>query len=167
MKTFAFTLLSCFLLLGCKQYSVSLNEKVLYTPAPLFTHFSLADRQLQSCVDQTIKDLKATKAQDLTSLNCSHAGIESIEGLGIFTELQHLHRANNSISNISALTSLPKLETLILRDNKVTEGAPLLNLLHLLHLDISNNAQFDCQIAIQLRQNLSPLKPRLTFPEHC
>ncbi|MGN0920814.1 MAG: leucine-rich repeat domain-containing protein [Cellvibrio sp.] len=167
MKIFAAILTSCLILLGCKQYSVSLNEKVLYTPAPLFTQFSVADRRLQQCLDQTIKDIKATRAQDVKILNCAHAGIESLEGLRVFSSIEQLNLSNNQIRNISELAWLPRLEVLMLQENTIIDGAPLLNLLHLLHLDVTENPSFDCQITAQLKRNLEQLKPKLVFPQHC
>lgn len=154
-------------LAGCKNYSVSLNDKTVYTPAPLFKNYEIADAKLNDCVEQTISDLNITKAEELIRLNCSDAGINSIAGLDKFFALAELNLANNQINDISVLGNLGRLEVLVLNNNQIKNSAPLLNLLHLQTLDLTKNPNMACKDLYQLAQNLSPLKPQLKLPEQC
>lgn len=161
-------LLSCFaLLISCKQYAVSLNDNVIYTPLPLFTGFRVADARLQTCLDQTILDLKATRIEEVTHLNCSNAGITSLAGIKIFYALKTVNLANNNIQDINELQYLARTQIIDLSNNAIKNGAPLLHLLHLLELNLAENSQFDCAILPQLTKNLADQKPRLTVPAHC
>lgn len=151
---------------GCKNYSISVNDNTVYTPAPLFTNYQLADTKLKDCVEQTITDSNITKAEDLTRLNCSNAGISSLEGLDKFFALTELNLANNRLTNINTLTKLGRLEVLVLENNQIKDPAPLLSLLHIQSLDVSQNPM-SCKDLYQLRSNLKDQKPDLTLPEQC
>ncbi len=163
----ALTLMCSTLFQGCKNYSVSLNDKTVYTPAPLFTNYQIVDEKLHACVEQTIYDLKITKADELTRLNCSNAGITSLAGLDKFFALAELNLANNQISDISALGKLGRLEVLLISNNAIANPAPLLNLLHLQQLDIIRNPGMNCKDLYQLAENLQHQKPDFKFPEQC
>lgn len=162
---FAITILSA-CLLGCKNYSVSVNDKTVYTPASLFDNYQLADAKLKDCVEQTIYDLHITKAEDLTRLNCSNAGITSVEGLDKFFALTELNLANNRLTDIGGIAKLGRLEVLILKNNQIKNPAPLLNLLHLQSLDVSENPMA-CKDLYQLNKNLESQKADLKLPEQC
>lgn len=163
----AFTLVCSAVLIGCKSYSVSVNDKTVYTPAPLFKNYQIADEKLNTCVEQTIADLNITKAEELIRLNCSNAGITSVTGLDKFFALAELNLASNQLSDISALGNLGRLEVLVLTNNQIKNPAPLLSLLHLQTLDLTGNPNMACKDLYQLAQNLAPLKPQLTLPEQC
>ncbi len=163
----ALTLLCSTLFQGCKNYSVSLNDKTVYTPAPLFTNYQIADVKLHACVEQTIYDLKITKAEELTRLNCSNAGIISLTGLDKFFALTELNLANNQISDINTLGKLGRLGVLLINNNSIKNPAPLLNLLHLQQLDTTYNPGMSCKDLYQLAANLQHQKPDLKFPEQC
>ena len=157
----------CGLCAGCKNYSVSVNDKTVYTPASLFTNYQITDVKLKDCVEQTIYDLHITKAEDLTRLNCSNAGISSLQGLEKFFALAELNLADNQISNINVLEKLGRLEVLVLNNNAIKHSAPLLKLLHLQMLDVSQNPALACKDLHQLADNLKHQKPDLKFPQHC
>lgn len=152
---------------GCKNYSVSVNDKTVYTPASLFTNYQITDAKLKDCVEQTIYDLHITKADDLTRLNCSNAGITSLQGLEKFFALTEVNLADNQISDISVLEKLGRLEVLLLNNNAIKSSAPLLKLLHLQMLDVSQNSALACKDLYQLADNLKHQKPDLKFPQQC
>jgi hypothetical protein len=103
---------------GCQQYEVNLNGRTLYRPAPLFSDFVLADKALSACVKQTILDRAITRQEDLVSLKCTYASIESLEGLERFTQLQVLDLRHNRIGRwVSQPWAL--LQRLDLRGNPV------------------------------------------------
>lgn len=110
-------LLALLLVGACADYEFSVNDKLVYTPLPLFSDYLLPDTSLQGCVRQTISDEKITRAELLQALNCSHAGIRSLEGLESFTELHTLNLGNNQLSDASPLNTLNKLQRVNLEGN--------------------------------------------------
>lgn len=152
---------------GCKNYSVSVNENVVYTPPSIFKDYQLADSQLHDCVEQTIYDLHISKAEDLTRLNCNNAGIKSLAGLDKFFALTELNLADNQLADITEIGKLGRLEKLILTNNKINNPAPLLHLLHLTQLELGDNPQMTCADLQQLQQNLKNQKFTLTLPKQC
>ena len=165
-----------FLLLGltvlttisaCQKYRVSVNDNVVYTPPGIFKNYQINDPNLADCVEQTIFDLNATRVEDITQLNCSHAGIVSLAGLSKFYELKALNLAENKISDIEELGKLGRLQTLILNNNRITDITPLLQLLHLQDLQLEKNPQINCAPLPQIISNLNPLEAKILAPEHC
>jgi len=154
-------------IVGCKTYSVSLNNNIVYTPLPVFTDFAITDTHLSDCVEQTINDKKITKAEDLKQLNCSHAGINSIAGLEKFYHLEQLNLSENNLQSVSTLKNFSKLEVLILRKNNLTTAEPLLGMLALRELDVSENAKLACGDLKQLAANFNKEDLKLTLPEQC
>lgn len=155
------------LLISACGYSVSVNERVVYTPAPLFDDYSITDQRLADCVLQTITDLKITKASDLKRLNCSNAGIHSLAGLEVFTGLEELNLAQNSVQSLSELTPMTQLKVLILSGNMLKNVAPLLSLLKLQTLDLNENNQLACADILQLEKNWVELETILIKPQQC
>jgi Leucine-rich repeat (LRR) protein len=155
------------LIAGCKTYSVSLNNNVVYTPLPLFKDFAIADTHLSDCVEQTINDKKITKAEELKQLNCSNAGIKSLAGLETFYHLEQLNLSENNLQSIFSLKNFSKLEVLILRKNNLTSAEPLLGMLTLRELDVSENAKLACGDLKQLAANFTKEDLKLALPEQC
>jgi len=160
-------LVSSLLTTGCKNYSVSVNENVVYTPPSIFKDYQIADTQLRDCVEQTIYDLHITNAEDLTRLDCSNAGIKSLAGLNKFFALKELNLADNQLADISEIGQLGRLEKLVLTNNNIKNPAPLLHLLHLTQLHLTRNPQMTCKDLKQLQQNLINQKLDLKLPEQC
>ncbi len=136
-----FSLLPLILVLGsCADYEFSVNNKRVYTPLPLFSDFSLADPALQTCVSQTISDEKITRVELLEKLNCSHAGIRSIEGLEQFINLQILNLGENQLRNVGSLSALTQLQ----------------------RVNLDGNPELDCASLGNLQKSLE-----ITLPSHC
>lgn len=152
---------------GCKSYSVSLNNTVVYTPPSLFKDFTIADTHLRACVEQTIIDKHITKAGDLKQLNCSNAGIASLAGLEKFYAIEQLNLSENALQSIAQLSNFSQLKVLILRKNNLTSAEPLLRMLALRELDISENAKLDCGDIKQFAKNTHQVNLKLTQPEQC
>lgn len=159
-------LLTC-LLSGCKNYSISLNDNTLYTPAGIYKDFQIADAALRDCVTQTLFDEKITRAEDLTRLNCSNAGVKSLEGLGKFFALTEINLSENALVNIDELGKLGRLEILLLNKNAIQSTAPLLTLLHLRKLDLSSNPIQDCDNLQQIKKNLAYNKTEFILEGVC
>lgn len=160
-------LVTSLLTAGCKNYSISVNENVVYTPPSIFKDYQLADTQLRDCVEQTIIDLQITRAEDLTQLNCSNAGIKSLAGLDKFFALKELNLADNQLTDISEIGKLGRLEKVVLTNNKIKNPAPLLHLLHLTQLHLGNNPHMTCKDLQQLQHNLQNQKLYLILPKQC
>lgn len=151
------------LLVGaCQGYDVTLNEKVVYSPKPLFRDYTTPDPGLRTCLEQAINDGVITNAQQLTRLDCSFAGIEDLEGLAVFTSLTELRLSANKVRNLVEVGKLADLEALYLDDNQVIDPVPLDQLLALRHLDLSGNPALQCPRPGTLAQVTT-----LVLPKHC
>jgi hypothetical protein len=149
-------------LAACGNYDFTVNEKVVYTPRPLFADFEVPDDALRACLEQAIKDDRVTAASELSALNCSHAGIASLEGLGVFTGISRLKLSSNRIRNLTELARLTVLEELFLDDNQVVDPVPLYELPALYRLDLSGNPDLQCPASGALLR-----VEHLELPAHC
>jgi internalin A len=147
---------------ACADYSVTFNERPLFTPPGLFADFEFADAALAECVAQHIVDQSVTRAEELVRLNCSHAGVQDLEGLQLFAGLRHLSLSANAIADVSPLAGLAQLETLLLADNLVEDAADLWQLPALTRLDLSGNPGLICP-----RADEGAGVAELTLPAHC
>ena len=157
--------LACLALLSlaaCGNYDFTVNEKVVYTPRPLFADFEVPDDALRACLEQAITDGRVTAARELSTLNCSHAGIASLEGLGVFTGISRLKLSSNRIRNLGELARLTVLEELFLDDNQVVDPVPLYELPALYRLDLSGNPGLRCPAGGALLR-----VEQLELPAHC
>ena len=150
------------LLAGCGSYDFTVNDKVVFSPKPLFTDYDIADAALDACIKQAIVDGQVTSAAQLASLNCSDAGIRDLSGLGVFTGLTRLKLSRNEIRNLMELRSLSSLEELYLDGNRVVDPVPLYELLSLRLVDLAENPSLQCPSSTAM------LRAReLTLPAHC
>ncbi len=162
----AATLLSgLFILLsGCADYQFTFNEQVIYEPPSLLSNFQVADSHLASCIAQTVEDQKVTAIEQLESLACSNAGIESLAGIEQFTELKQLNLDSNQISDIQPLSNLIKLELLYLAHNDLKNISPLTHLKKLHTLRLSGNDALECKPLLLIQDQI---EQSLEAPEHC
>ena len=152
------------LLAGCQGYEVSVNDRQVYSPTPLYTGFQTADHNLQQCIDQHIEDQRITRAGQLLRLRCSHAGISSLAGIEHFAALTELDLSDNKLQDIVPVTQLGRLVHLNLANNRISDADPLLALVNLQTLDVQGNPEIACDTVMQLAQsqNINPALPR-----HC
>lgn len=154
-------ILAASLLLGaCAGYEVTLNERPLYQPKPVFTDFRVLDTNLQRCLDQTLKDQAVGAPGELRDLNCSQAGIESLAGLELFAGLQRLRLSGNQLTELKALAGLGRLTELYLDHNRLGRVPELRQLSALERLDLAGNPALDCG-------DLPAMAAGLSAPEHC
>ena len=154
--------LALILLAACENYDFKVNEKVVYSPAPLFSDFDVADEALRGCLEQAIEDKGVRAAAQLSALNCSHAGIEDLSGLATFTGVVTLKLSSNNIRNLVELGTISQLQELYLDDNRVVDPVPLYELPALRYLDLSGNPQLQCPA------NAAFLRVKtVILPEHC
>lgn len=149
---------------GCSKYSLTLNDGVVYSPAPLFKDYNITDQNLRNCVAQTIIDREIKSAQQLQRLVCTSAGIESLAGLDTFKQLRQLNLNSNALQDLDSLAGLSKLEILDVSDNSIEDASALLKLLSLKRLNIEQNTALKCADIEQLA-NFS--QAELKLPKHC
>ncbi len=162
-QTLLLTLL-IFSLTGCGPYSISVNEKEVYTPPPLFIHFTMADAALKNCLIQTITDNHITTPAELKLLSCTKAGIKSIKGLEIFEGIIQLNLSDNSISSTAQLYQLSQLEVLLLENNQLTDIQSLLTLPKIKELNLAGNPMILCSDIDQLKKRSIDT---LMLPQEC
>lgn len=150
------------LVTGCQQYDVTLNDKLVYEPKRLFRDYSITDSALAGCVAQAIIDQQVTEAIDLTQLNCSNAGVGSLDGLAIFSRLKGLKLSNNRIRNLVELSNMVQLETVILDKNSIVDPIPLRHMRALALLDLTGNYALQCP-----QQGEFDHVATLKLPEYC
>jgi Leucine-rich repeat (LRR) protein len=151
-----------FLLCACQGYDVKVNEKIVYAPTPLFRDYTVPDPGLNSCLEQVINDGVITNAQQLTTLDCSFAGIENLDGLSVFNGLTVLRLSANNVRNLVEITKITSLEALYLDDNQIVDPVPLGQLPALRHLDLSGNSALQCPRPGSLAQVTTVI-----LPKHC
>lgn len=154
--------LSLLLITACSNYDLTINERVVYTPDPLFTGFDVPDDALRECIRDAIDNEKVTHASALSRLKCAGAGIETLAGLSTFSELEQLDLSSNNIADIGELASLTVLQILYLEDNRVIEAVPLYQLPALQQLDLSGNPGLVCPGSGSLLRVAN-----VTLPRHC
>lgn len=89
-------LLLVLLLSGCADYRVTVNERTVYNPDPLFTEYLIPDPGLHACVAATIEQQKISSVSQLLELDCRDRGINRLEGLEAFVSLRYLNLQGNA-----------------------------------------------------------------------
>ncbi len=138
-----FPLILC-LLGACQQYDVSVNDRVVYTPQPLFTDYAMADPALQDCVTSAIDYHKVSSAHQLQELSCRDMGISTLAGISTFSGLRQLDLSGNEISSIRELALLSSLVEVYLAANRIENPLPLADLLALDTVDLTDNPTLRC-----------------------
>ncbi|MDP4652081.1 MAG: hypothetical protein NWR12_11210 [Haliea sp.] len=139
-----------------------MNERVVYSPRPLLTDFQVKDPALRACLEQAINDNKISSIGELQTLDCSGAGVRSIEGLGSFSSLSWLNLGGNTLTDIRELGVLLELRSVMLDDNRIEDAAPLYRLPELAVVNLHGNSSLSCPQPIHW-----PSLERLTLPRHC
>lgn len=156
--------LCLFLLSGCQNYQVSLNEIAIYQPPAVLTEISATDSGLRACLQQWTTDLAITDPNQLQIVNCSHAGISTLVGLNQFRAIEQLNLADNTIDSLVGVTGLAKLSQLNLANNRITDVQVLFQLPNLTWLNLEGNSTVSCQDIAQLAE-LTTLT--VLAPKHC
>ncbi len=156
--------LAAIFLSACADYQFTVNDKVVYTPAPLFAEYDIPDPALRECVKQHVRDGSMTAAAQLSDLNCSHAGIKSLAGLETFHSLQRLKLSSNALSDLAPLAARSGLLELQLDGNQLRSLTPLRGLSELSYLSLLGNPALNCQEIAHFAEI-----PQLSLepPQHC
>jgi hypothetical protein len=153
---------ACLLLTACGNYDFTINDRVVYTPQPLFSEYEVPDEGLRQCIEQAINDNLVTAASQLYAVSCVEAGIGSLEGLSTFTQIEQLTLSSNQIDDISELAALTVLQVAYLDNNLIVDAVPLYQLPALRLVDLSANPALRCPPAGSLLRVES-----VTLPRHC
>lgn len=156
----------CGLLMACENYQVLVNDRAVYTPPPLLAGFTMEDESLRACVEQTIRDAKIRHPDELKQLICTSAGIDSLVGLHLFSQLEQINLADNNVQGLDPLTTLEHLTALSLKNNRVTVVTPLTGRQNLAFLDLSGNKELKCDQLETVAKTLAD-NVQLIAPDHC
>lgn len=141
-STGTFTLL----LAGCAGYQITLNERPIgQTPAELLQTSGVPDTNLASCIQQTVEDHRIHSTDQLTTLICTHAGIESLEGIQQFVNLEQVSLKNNALTSVAILSQLERLERLDLEGNAALNCAHLTLIRRRIGEQLAVNPPAHCQ----------------------
>ncbi len=149
---------------SCADYQFKVNDRVIYTPAPLYAEYEIPDEAFRECIKQHVGDGAMTNASQLTELNCSHAGVTSLEGIEVFTALARLKLSSNAITDVGPLAPLAQLSDIYLDGNSIRSLLPLRGLAELVYLDVKGNIQLVCA---ELPHFQAISKLTLVAPRHC
>ena len=112
-----FTLCVVTAITSCQRYTVTLNNQPVYSPAPLYKGYKIADEGLAACVKQAIADQKVTEPTALSTLSCTFAGVKDLNGIAVFSKLRSINLSNNQLASIEPLLFMAELSTVNLNDN--------------------------------------------------
>lgn len=164
IQAIAVLLLTAIIAIGCVDYRIEINDRLIYSPTPLFTDFLIADKALNNCVKQHISSEGITAASQLSNLNCGHAGIDSLLGLESFSKLEGLKLSHNQIGDLGPIVQLTLLQQLYLDNNKLSDISPLALLRTLKTIDLHGNEKLSCA---HVEATLGNHEIKIILPEQC
>ena len=122
---YGFIALMVVLLSGCANYAVTLNNISIITPIVLYQTKKIIDNAFNECVKQTIIDKQIKHPQTLKTIDCSHAGIEKLDGIQQFFALSEVRFQNNNLTSLTPLFFLDELTLVDLHNNTNIDCADL------------------------------------------
>lgn len=147
---------------GCSNYDITVNDTLIYGPSRLLSVQAVSDEALAACLRQHIEDANLTRVEQVTAVNCSNAGIGSLDGLAQFNAIDTLKLSGNALRNLVELERLTALTRLWLDDNQVIDAVPLAQLKQLTELDLSGNTKLQCPDKGLFAKDIT-----LRLPSHC
>jgi Leucine-rich repeat (LRR) protein len=97
------------LLLSCSDYEITLNDQPILLRKPVPEDVTVFDSGLSRCLSETLKMQSHTDISGLSALDCSFAGIKTLDGLEQFQGLVRVKLNDNELSDIGPLLSLGQL----------------------------------------------------------
>ena len=162
MRNLVLSIGATLLMVACQSYDVTINEKMVYSPAKLLTDYDITDPALRACISQRIEDEFISSSIELEWLNCGDGDIESLAGLAQFSGLKELKLSGNRIRNLVELGQIKTLQRVWLDGNRIVDPVPLTGLEQLQEVDLSNNPDLQCPTQTRFASTV-----RLTLPKHC
>ena len=153
------------LLTACKgPYTVTLNDRVLYTPNPDASEKLLSDPNLQGCLNQILLSSTNKDPQAVTLMACPNAGIQSLRGIENLPNMEQLDLSDNAINDLGPLVNLKKLRVLSLRNNGIRNISQLSSLPILRFVSLQGNDDIPCR---QLDNLAKKVGSSLNRPSNC
>ena len=109
---FAISLLS-----SCSDYEITLNDQPILLRKPVPVDVTVFDSGLSRCLSETLKMQSHTDISGLSTLDCSFAGIKTLDGLEQFQGLVRVKLNGNELSDIGPLLSLGQLAVADVENN--------------------------------------------------
>lgn len=154
-----------FALSACaRQYSVSVNQQVLYDPRPSSGLVRVADDGLQSCINLRTRTTEVDSVEDIDVLACPGLDIASLDGIRALSGLRFLDVAGNQLTTLDGLYGLPQLSSVNAPDNRLQDISSLLTLNTLTSAVLTGNPRIPCD---QLDTLQARLGADLLRPEQC
>ncbi|MEX2367322.1 MAG: hypothetical protein WD601_12020 [Pseudohongiellaceae bacterium] len=157
------------LLLGClpgacnSPYTITLNERVLYTPNPQLRGELVSDPNLQGCLNQIMMNSETAEPESITLLACPDAGITSIQGIEKLSNLEQLELSDNRISDLGPLANLRNLRLVSMANNDIRSISPLMPLPTLRFVSLQGNENIPCRQLDNLEEKLGNTLTRPLF----
>lgn len=150
---------------GCaRQYSVSVNQQVLYDPRPSSGLVRVADNGLQSCINLRTRTSEIESVDDIEVLACPGLDIASLDGIRALNGLRFLDLAGNQLTTLDGLYGLTRLSSVNAPDNQLQDISSLLTLNTLTSAVLTGNPRIPCD---QLDSLETRLGANLLRPEQC
>ena len=124
------------------------DEVVIVTPPPERVVDAISDPQLLGCLASQQNDL----IESVTSVICRNQGVQSLNGLEYFSNLDYLDVRGGAITDLTPLANLSLLRSLVLSGNSVTDFTPLYNLSNLRALNLTAMSLTDISFLSNLSQ---------------
>lgn len=152
-------------LAGCARlYSVSVNDQPVYDPTGRNLRDTVADADLQGCINLAVRQQNLTSPQQLTVLSCAGSGVTNLDNISELQLLRFLDLGSNGITNLTPLEGLIELGGLNLANNRISDIRPLFNIPGLTSVSLQGNNGIPCEQLTRLRAKLGN---RLTAPASC
>ncbi len=112
-----FVAIAISLLSSCSDYEITLNDQPILLRKPVPEDVTVFDSGLSRCLSETLKMQSHTDISGLNTLDCSFAGIKTLDGLEQFQGLVRVKLNGNELSDIGPLLSLGQLTIADLENN--------------------------------------------------
>ncbi|WP_156412703.1 hypothetical protein [Pseudohongiella spirulinae] len=149
MSACLLTLNSC-----ARQFSVSVNQNVLYDPRPASGLIRVADPGLQSCINVTVRQREISDITDITVLACPQLEISSLAGLEAVASLRFIDLAGNELETLDGLRRLERLTSVNAPNNLLKDISGILALNSLTSAVLTDNPDIPCDQLESLQQKL-------------
>lgn len=140
---------------GCaRQFSVSVNQNVLYDPRPSSGLVRVEDPGLQSCINVTVRQREVSDITDITVLACPQLEITSLTGLEALSSLRFIDLAGNELETLDGLRRMERLTSVNAPDNLLKDIAGIMTLNSLTSAVLTGNPDIPCDQLESLQQKL-------------
>lgn len=137
-----------------RQFSVSVNQNVLYDPRPSSGLIRVDDPGLQSCINVTVRQRDVSDIADITVLACPQLEITSLAGLEAVSSLRFIDLAGNELETLDGLRRMERLTSVNAPDNQLKDISGILVLNTLTSAVLTGNPDIPCDQLEGLQQKL-------------